>query len=47
MADIDRVLVADDGTPLATTALEYALEVYTAASITVMYVIDHVQATPT
>ncbi|MFC4246024.1 universal stress protein [Natribaculum luteum] len=43
MASIDRVLVAFDGTPLSTKALEHALDVYPDASITVLHVIDYVE----
>lgn len=43
MADVDRVLVAFDGTPLAKTALEHALGVYPDAEITVLHVIDYVE----
>jgi nucleotide-binding universal stress UspA family protein len=43
MTDVDRVLVAFDGTPLARKALAHALSVYPEASITVLHVIDYVE----
>lgn len=43
MPDIERLLVAFDGTPLAEKALEHALSTYPAAEITVLHVIDYVE----
>lgn len=43
MVEIERVLVAFDGTPLAKTALEHALSVYPDAEIVVLHVVDYVE----
>jgi len=41
--DIERLLVAFDGTPLAEKALEHALTTYPDAEITVLHVVDYVE----
>jgi nucleotide-binding universal stress UspA family protein len=43
VADVERVLVAFDGTPLAERALEHALGTYPTAEILVLHVIDYVE----
>lgn len=43
MPDIDRLLVAFDGTPLAERALEHALDTYPEAETDVLHVIDYVE----
>jgi nucleotide-binding universal stress UspA family protein len=43
VSDVDRVLVAFDGTPLAEKALEHALATYPDAEITVLHVVDYVE----
>lgn len=43
MPNIERLLVAFDGTPLAEKALEHALTAYPEAEITVLHVIDYVE----
>jgi nucleotide-binding universal stress UspA family protein len=44
MTAVDEVLVAFDGTPLSEKALAHALDVYSDASITVLHVIDYIEA---
>jgi nucleotide-binding universal stress UspA family protein len=41
--EIDRLLVAFDGTPLARKALEHALETYPEVEITALHVVDYVE----
>lgn len=43
MAEIERLLVGFDGTPLAEKALVHALTTYPAAEITVVHVIDYIE----
>lgn len=43
VTEIERLLVPFDGTPLAKKALEYALETYPDAEVTVLHVIDYVE----
>lgn len=43
MPDIERLLVAFDGTPLAARALEHALRTYPEAEISVLHVVDYVE----
>lgn len=43
MIGIERLLVPFDGTPLAEKALEYALETYPDAEVTVLHVVDYVE----
>ncbi|MDQ2054540.1 universal stress protein [Halobellus sp. H-GB7] len=41
MPEVERLLVAFDGTPLAERALEYALTTYPETEVTVIHVIDY------
>jgi nucleotide-binding universal stress UspA family protein len=43
VSNVERLLVAFDGTPLAGQALQHALESYPDAEITVLHVIDYVE----